>query len=206
MRGASHILLIALLALGTVLAVGQDVPPAGQQMPSLTERGFVKMNGEPVPYVIRHLPVNSFPALPAGVQQELNQRGCLIPQTYQAHRPENVIHASLEHTGSSDWAVLCSEHGTATLLVFFGSKLDRPMTLASSPETERLQVRGGDGVLGFNWGIDPASPQQVRDAQAGMDDHPPMDDHDALADSAVDQHTVYHYYTHGAWILLDMPD
>ena len=34
------------------------------------------------------------------------------------------------------------------------------MTLASAPETERLQSHGATNVLGFNWGIDPASPEQ----------------------------------------------
>ena len=86
----------------------------------------------------------------------------MIPQTYEAHHPENVVHASLESSGSSDWAVLCSAQGTVSLLVFFGERLQRnPSTLASAPETERLQAHDPSGVLGFNWGIDPASPEQV---------------------------------------------
>ena len=70
--------------------------------------------------------------------ETLNQRGCMIPQTYEAHQPENVVHASLERAGSSDWAVLCSAQGTVSLLIFFGSDPAKPMVLAVGP---------GDGAL-----------------------------------------------------------
>jgi hypothetical protein len=167
-----------------------------QQPPSLTqltESGQILVAGRPTPYLIRHLPVSSFPELPAGVQALLNRRGCMIPQTYEAHHPENVIHASLERAGSSDWAVLCSAQGTVSLL-------------ASTPETQRLQTHDPTGVLGFNWGIDPASPAQVREAQSGMKPRPLRLDHDALADSVVEHRTVYHFYAKSAWTLVAMPN
>ncbi len=121
---------------------------------------------------IRRLPVNAYPQLPPAVKERLTHRGCLIPQTYEAHQPENVLHASLEHRGSSDWAVLCSVNGTVSLLVFLSSRDGEPSVVASAPETSRLQSHGASIVLGFNWSIDPASPEQVHDAQLGMR-HPP---------------------------------
>ncbi|MGB7265638.1 MAG: hypothetical protein WBC92_09005, partial [Terracidiphilus sp.] len=102
--------------------------------------------------------------------------------------------------------VLCSTSGSVSLLVFFSGQYNDPATLASSPETERLQPHGASGALGFNWGIDAASPEQVREAQMGMNHLPPRVDHDALADSVVDQHTIYHFYSHGTWTLLDTQD
>ena len=181
--------------------------PAQQQPPAqLTESGHILVAGHPTPYLIRHLPVSSFPELPAGVQALLNRRGCLIPQTYEAHHPENVIHASLERAGSSDWAVLCSAQGTVSLLVFFSSAPAQLAVLASAPETQRLQTHDPTGVLGFNWGIDPASPAQVREAQTGMEHRPALADHDALADSVVERRTVYHFYAKRAWTLVDMPE
>jgi hypothetical protein len=78
--------------------------------------------------------------------------------------------------------------------------------LASAPETERLQPRDSTGALGFNWAIDPASPDQVHQAQAGLDPRPPLLDHQALADTALDRRTVYHYYAHGAWTLVSIPE
>lgn len=172
----------------------------------LNETGRILVAGRSTPYIVRHLPVASFPRIPAGVRNGLGERGCLIPQTYEAHQPENVVHGSFEHAGSSDWAVLCSVHGTASLLVFFGSSPDHPFTLASAQETERLQAHDPTGVLGFNWGIDAASPRQVFDAQAGIYPRPPAVSHDAVADSIVEHVTEYHYYSNGAWTLLPMPN
>jgi hypothetical protein len=208
MKPATLILLTAAaLALAAFPVAGQyTVPPRERPPAELTESGQIVVAGRSTPYIIRHLPVSSFPALPAAIQDELNQRGCLIPQTYEAHRPENVVHASLESRGSSDWAVLCSVHGTVSLLVFFGAGSTQPSELASAPETERLQSHDPSGVLGFNWGIDPASPKRVADAQAGLDTRPPPLDHDALADSVVEHSTIYHFYAKGAWTLVKLPD
>lgn len=195
----SEWLLVALLCAGTQL-------PAQQPIPLLNASGRIVVAGHSTPYLIRHLPVSSFPELPSELAVLLNRRGCLIPQTYEAHHPENVIHASLEHTGSSDWAVLCSERGTVSLLVYFASAPTSLQTLAAAPETERLQPHDPSGALGFNWAIDPATPEQIRTSQIGLLHRPALLDHDALADSLIDRHTVYHFYLKSAWIVLEMPE
>jgi len=188
--------------LGVLICAVPLIP--AQQPAQLNESGQVVVAGHTLHYRIRRLPVSSFPHLPAPIQEQLTQRGCLIPQTYEAHAPENVIHASLEHPGSSDWAVLCSQQGTVSLLVFFAT--GPAQVLATAPETERLQSHDASGVLGFNWGIDPGSPDRVHEAQAGLERRPGRIDHDALADSHIDRKTIYHYYSKSAWILLEMPD
>lgn len=197
------LILFTTASLARIPATAQGSPP--NQAP-LVESGQIIVDGHPTSYLIRHLPVSSFPDLPPATQQQLDRLGCLIPQTYEAHGPENVVHASLERPGSSDWAILCSAQGTVSLLVFFGDGSGRPFTLASAPETERLQTHDPSGVLGFNWGIDPASPQDVHDAQIAMRHPPPRLDHDAVADTLVDRHTVYHFYLKSAWIVLEMQD
>ena len=179
----------------------QDASPA-----LLDASGQITIAGRSTPYLIRHLPVNAFPQLPPAVQDTLTRRGCLIPQTYEAHGPENVVHASLEQSGSSDWAVLCSTNGAVSLLVFFAGSNGEPMVLAIAPETERLQSHGSSNVLGFNWGIDPASPEEIHEAQQGMRHPPPRLDHDALADSVIDDRTIYHFYSKGDWTLIDTQD
>lgn len=171
----------------------------------LNSSGQVTVDGRPTPYLIRHLPINAFPQLPAAVEDALVGRGCLIPQTYEAHQPENVINASLERHGSSDWAVLCSVNGRVSLLVFFASGGD-PMVVASAPETDCLQAHGATNVLGFNWGIDPASPEVIHEAQFGLRHPPPRLDHDALADSVIDRRTIYRVFAKGAWTVIDTRD
>jgi hypothetical protein len=206
-QGTNLLLTAASLALGILSANGQSAVPEKEQRPAqLTESGQIVVAGIATPYLIRHLPVSSFPELPVVIQELLNRRGCLIPQTYAAHHPENVVHASLERAGSSDWAVLCSVQGKVSLLVFFTDLPPQPVILASALEKERLQAHDTTGVLGFNWGIDPASPEQVREAQTGMERRPGLADHDALADSVVERRTVYHFYAKRAWILVEMPE
>lgn len=190
--------------LGLVLAVFLVARVQSQDAGAnpLNRSGQVTVDGRPTPYLIRHLPVNAFPQLPAAIQDVLTRRGCTIPQTYEAYQPENVVRASLERRGSSDWAVLCSVDGTVSLLVFFASGGD-PMVLATAREIDRLQAHGASGVLGFNWAIDPASPETVHEAQIGMSHPLPRLDHDALADSVVDQKTIYRVYSNGAWTGVD---
>ena len=191
-------------AAALVLATATANPQSGPSQ--LTERGHVEVSGQRVPYVIRRLPVSSFPQLPDPIAAKLEQTGCMIPQTYQAHRPENVIHASLERAGSSDWAVLCAADGTVKLIVFFGSSLSSPTVLASEPETARLETHDPSGVLGFGWGIDPISPRRMREAQAGMEHRPASLDHDALADVFVEKSTIYHFFTRNGWTVVDTTD
>jgi hypothetical protein len=194
--------------LSVLLSACVLVVPAQQQQPppQLTESGQIVVEHHLTSYLIRRLPVSSFPLLPAEVRDQLNLRGCLIPQTYEAHQPENVVRASLQRAGSSDWAVLCSVEGRVFLLVFFEGNAAQPATLASAPEIDRLQAHDPSGVLGFNWGIDPASPERIRETQAGMEHRPARLDHDALADSVVDHATVYHFYSKAAWMLLAVED
>jgi hypothetical protein len=196
----------AAFAMGAVSAAGQSAESDAGKSAFLTEKGNVPVSGRTVAYLIRRLPVSSFPQLPAVVAESLTQRGCSIPQTYQAHRPENVVRASLEQSGSSDWAVLCAAEGTVALLVFFESDLEHPKVLNTAAEKERLQVHDLSGVMGFNWGIDPASPRQVREAQAAMEHRPPLLDHDALADTVLDKGTVYRFFSKNGWTTLEMPE
>jgi hypothetical protein len=180
------------LSAGSVRAFGQTEP--------LMLTGQVSVAGRETPYRIRSLPVSSFPDLPHTIAETLLAQGCVIPQTYEAKRPENVIHGNLERPGSSDWAVLCATNGRVSLLVFFASASpEKPTVLAAAAETDRLRAHGATGELGFDWGIDAAGPKRVHDAQAGMAHRPPPPDHDCLADTTLDRQTVYHFYEHGDW-------
>lgn len=181
--------------------------PASGQTPvgdSMVEQGKITVNGKPVAYRIRNLPIGSFPDLPPAVADALSARNCVIPQTYQAHHPENVIHGSFEHSGSSDWAALCSADGRISLLVFFASaSQSEPQTLVTAAKTECLQPHNPSGELGFDWGIDPASPKRIHEAQAGLAHRPPSPDHDGLAESILDQKTIYHLFKNGEWDKLE---
>ena len=195
--------LISAVVCGSFTASGQEQSPSPSQ--SFDESGRTTVEGKTVSYLIRRLPVQSFAELPDTVAQILTQRECLIPQTYQAHRPENVIHASFDRPGSSDWAVLCSAHGNVDLLVFFARSPGMPITIASAPELQRIQRHDSTGVFGFDWGIDPVSPRQVHEVQSGLQRNAAPVDHDALADTVLNQKTTYHFFAHDQWTKLDVP-
>jgi hypothetical protein len=205
MKLAALILVSAsLLAHSRMGAFAQDSADGAQNaIQSYNESGKTSVDGRAVSYLIRRLPVDSFPDLPETIAKVLRERSCLIPQTFQAHHPENVIEGSFERPGSSDWAVLCSVQGKVELLVFFASSQGRPVMLASAPELAKIQRYDTTGVFGFGWGIDPASPQQVREAQAGKQRHAPLLDHDALMDTVLNQQTIYRFYAHNAWTVVD---
>jgi hypothetical protein len=194
------------LLLCAVIASSAAAQHDEQSLAQLVTRGEITLQGKSLPYVIRHLPPSSFPDLPESVATSLKERGCLIPQTYQAHRPENVVRGSFERPGSSDWAVLCSAQGRVSLLVFFADAPATPAVLATDGETNCLQAYNSTRVLGFNWGIDVATPDAVHEAQIGLSPRPPRLDHDAVADSVVDRTTAYHYFKDGAWSQVELPD
>ncbi|MGC2496529.1 MAG: hypothetical protein WA374_02235, partial [Acidobacteriaceae bacterium] len=81
---------------GVLLATAQTAPP-GFSAPASgnTERvesgQIASANGTHLSYRIRLLPLSSFPALPEEIVAQLSRRRCMIPQTYEAKQPENVI-------------------------------------------------------------------------------------------------------------------
>lgn len=168
-----------------------SAPPRSEQV----ETGFAIIDGHAhVPYRIRLLPVSSFPQLPSGVAQKLDGMGCMIPQTYAAHEPENVISGSFEKKGSSDWAVLCSLHGVSTLYVFFQSNPALPIALRHQPDTL---------WLGKEWGEDYGSAWGIAVRPANMMRRSDQADHDGIEDDFLDQSSVVHYFREGHWTTLD---
>ena len=144
----------------------------GQNCTSHSRSGKIIFDGHPTPYLIRHLPVSSFPQLPPPSRtrsptaaasfrkptRRTSRKMSFTPASSTMARPTGPSSApSMEL--SRCWS--SSRAAPAT-----------PCVLASAPETERLQSHGSSGVLGFNWGIDPASPEQVHEAQMDMP-HPP---------------------------------
>ncbi|MGA7524921.1 MAG: hypothetical protein WBW84_20900 [Acidobacteriaceae bacterium] len=194
---------VAAVLAGVLLATGQTAPPAH----SAPSGGFAERiesgqiaapAGAPVHYRIRLLPLSSFPALPVEVVVQLSRRRCMIPQTYEAKQPENVIHGAFHAAGSSDWAALCSADGTTTLYVFFAGQFDAPTALRSQPDTAWLGADPGESILGSAWGIALRSAEQLRSS-------PRLrslltTDHDAIDDARLERTLAIHYYQGGKWL------
>lgn len=176
---------------GATTCAQVNAPPRTER----AETGFAIIDGHAhVPYRIRLLPVSSFPQLPAQVAQKLDGMGCMVPQTYAAREPENVISGSFEKKGSSDWAVLCSLHGVTTLYVFFQSDLTRPIALRHQPDTLWLGKEWGEDY-GSAWGIAVRPSNLMRRSDQA--------DHDGIEDDFLDQSSMVHYFKEGQWMTLD---
>lgn len=159
------------------------------------ETGFAQLPGQPkIVYNIRQLPVSSFPQLPLPVAQQLDRMGCMIPQTYEAHEPENVIHGSFEKKGSDDWAALCSVNGVTTLYVFFQTDPAHPIPLRHQPDSQWLG-RDWSQDYGSAWGIALHPARLIRPADSA--------DHDGIEDAFLEKSTTLHYFLNGQWTVLD---
>ena len=87
----------------------------------------------------------------AGVPKEflakLNARGCTIPQydgiaAMDEARPPaatNVIHGEFAREGQEDWAVLCSNGKSSTIVIFWGKPTSCPASLARLDDAHYLK-------------------------------------------------------------------
>ena len=174
-------------------------PTAELRNASRAARWF-RQTAKPVAYRIRLLPLSSFPDLPAAVATELNRRGCMIPQSFEAKQPENVIHGAFRAAGSSDWAALCSSQETTTLYVFFAGQRESPIALRSQADSAWLGAEPGSSVLGSAWGIAARSAADLR-ATPGLRRGLAID-HDAIDDARLERSLIIHYFQAGRWMNL----
>lgn len=183
-----------LVAVLTLIAAAQTVVPQSSEQ---IETGYLTgQDGHQIAYRIRLLPLASFPAVPQGIRTELEARSCMVPQTYEAHAPENVLHGAFERQGANDWAVLCSTNGSTSLLVFFADRQNAPFTLASGKNSQWIAVAPTGQVLGFAWGIDAVGP-----AEMALDTHaaPETFDHDGVRGEFIAASPTLHYFQKGEW-------
>jgi hypothetical protein len=189
-----------LFILATVLRA-QSVAPAPADLSEKIEAGRTRLpSGAEVVYRIRLLPLASFPSLPAAIASQLQQKNCMVPQTYAARQPENVIHGAFEKRGSDDWAVLCSMNGATSLYVFFQSQPDQPIMLRRQRDAEWLGAEVV-GEYGSAWGIAARSTSQIRSSNPGR--HAETIDHAGIEDAFVEHSASIHYFRDGGWVTLD---
>ncbi|HEX4310943.1 MAG TPA: hypothetical protein VHZ25_13005 [Acidobacteriaceae bacterium] len=197
--------------LSLLAGLWQIAPPnfsAGQNLSPNEERiesgETLSPTGTKIVYRIRLLPVTSFPNLPSPVAAELIRRQCMIPQSFEAKQPENVIHGAFRAPGSRDWAALCASQGVTSLLVFFSGQFESPVSLRTQPDDAWLGAEPGSSVFGSSWGISVRSVAELR-AYPEFRRAAPID-HDAIDDARLERSTVVHYYDSGRWLALNHSD
>jgi hypothetical protein len=165
------------------------------------ESGRLKMpDGHQESYRIRLLPVASFPDLPPAVAAQLEQMGCMIPQTFEAQQPENVIQGAFRAPDSRDWAALCSVENRTTLYVFFAGRYDSPESLRSQADTLWLGAEPGSSVYASAWGIGVRNAADLRESRQW---HGAAHfDHDGIEDARLERSATVRYWQAGKWLVL----
>jgi hypothetical protein len=202
-----HLKLPRIICAAIFMPIITSVLPAHAQFEEQIEAGRAHLaNGKDIDYRIRLLPLASFPELPPAIYAQLNQRHCLIPQTYEARQPENVSHGSFREKGSDDWAILCSQSASTTLYVIYGNEPEAPIALRHQKNSDWLGTSyAGNAVYGSAWGIALRRPTQMQGIGQGIgkDKRNLSIDHDGIEDAFLEKSASIHYYGNGAWITLD---
>ncbi len=186
--------------LAGAVAAAQNTPAMSASVERIESGQVRTTDGTLENYRIRLLPIDSFPALPPTVAAWLRQHGCMIPQTFEAQEPENIIRGSFRGTGSDDWAALCSVRGDTTLYVFFAGRFSVPMALRSQPDTLWLGQEPGSSINGSAWGISTRSDEDLRDStqiRPGF-----FIDHDAIEDADLERSLIIRYFEAGKWQII----
>lgn len=179
-----------------VLAVLALASPTRIQQGNLTEA---------IVPVLR-LSASEFPELPEPIAEQLDAKGCLIPQTGILTTPTNVVSGEFLEAGKSSWAVLCSVDGFASIHVFDHAN-DLVAELGSRPD--RSRIRDGQEV-DYTRNVDRASPDYIRSHYEAYGDEESEDLpemlHDGIDDGVMEKGSSIHYFTGTRWIRLPGAD
>lgn len=153
------------------------------------------------------LPPVAFPRLPKSIVQYLRARGCTIPQTYLSSAPHNVISGEFARRGQSDWAVLCSQNGDSSILVFWRGSTKSVAEIAKAPDRDFLQTISGGGKIGFSRMIEAVDRDDIiKHYEAYGGPKPPSIDHQGIDDAYVEKASVVRYYYRRRWLELQGAD
>ena len=149
------------------------------------------------------LPPSDFSNLPKSVRNDLDARGCTIPQVYCRNcQPHNVISGHFKHSGQVDWAVLCSIDRQSTLLVYWGGSSVSVLELSTTADKHWLQGIGGDDI-GFSHGISTVDAKYITDhAHWYGGELPPYLHHEGINEAFVEKASSVHYWYEGEWLEL----
>jgi hypothetical protein len=152
----------------------------------------------------RLAPVTDFPDLPTGIAQDVANRGCQIPQVKGVSARHNVIKGEFEKPGQRDWAVLCLQKNTSTILVYWNGSAKNPAQLAPLDETITPSKNGYYRIL---QAVGEKFIRSHYDASAAcLDPLPKTLDHDGIDDGIFEKGSIVHYFNNGMWLKLPGSD
>ncbi len=155
---------------------------------------------------IVRLPPSAFHELPANLIQDLQQRGCTVPQTAYTKKPHNIIKGEFTKPGQTDWAVLCSVKGVSTIIVFWNGSEKNPALLAPMEDRNFLQTVNTMDP-GFSRAITAVGKDFIlRHYHAYGGTTPPPIDHQGIDDAFVEKGSMVWFFDSGTWLKLTGSD
>ncbi len=149
---------------------------------------------------------SAFPGLPRAVTQDLDARGCRVPQTHWIETPHNVIKGHFTRPDRLDWAVLCSRNDTSRILVYRAGLADTVDEVAPDADVNYLGFMGGGEVDYYRF-LSVADSAQIRGALVRFGGAvPPRLDHDGIDDAFLEKGSVIWYWSSGRWWRLQGAD
>jgi hypothetical protein len=144
---------------------------------------------------------SAFPEVPQAVRDDLERRGCRIPQTPGGDRWQNIVPGRFAAARASDWAALCSRSGVSTILVYPNGTARGVRQVHRADDRGYLQ-QDVNGIV-FSRRISAATPAYIR-----VKNHPtlvpglPRFDHDGINDAFVGKASTVWYRSAGRWLKL----
>jgi hypothetical protein len=162
------------------------------------ERPVAKQAAQPT---IVRLEPREFPGMPPAVADDLQRRGCTIPQTYVKRLPHNVISGRFRDRAEVDWAVLCSRQGRSTILIYWSGSAGDVATLGEAADATYVQYVG-EGRSGYSRFIATASPEMI-EHNCRVSEAPapkcPRIAHDGIDDGFTEKGSRVLYFDGGRW-------
>jgi hypothetical protein len=158
--------------------------------------------------IVRLAPA-AFRELPTAVRQELESRGCRIPQLGPAFGSDrsNVISGHFARPGQRDWAVLCSRGDSSQVLLFWGGQADRVEAWAPEADATWLQGMGPGGIQYSRYLAVADSAAIARHAREYGGPLPPRPiTHDGLEVGFAEKGSAISYWHDGRWYDLQGAD
>ena len=156
------------------------------------------------------------PGLPPEFVEKSNTRGCTIPQfddgagadataaqmtpSERNAAPTNVIEGEFAKKGQKDWAALCSNGKTSTIVIFFGKPTSCPASLARLDDAHYLKPAANAGkskTLHYSRSIRPLGESDLDD-RPGLTGLKPLK-HQGIDDRFVGKSSAFFYCDAGKW-------
>ncbi len=147
----------------------------------------------------------AFTSLSLAVRNDLERRGCTIPQSFAAKRPGNIVRGRFTSATETDWAVLCSVERVSSILVFRGGSVSSVAELARYADSTFLQVVGANGAIGYSRALGVANAKYIREHNRN-DPNLPRLNHDGINDIFVEKGSSVWYWYGGRWLELSGAD